>query len=360
MSLAVLALVACSGSVGLVWVARRLAIHRSMLDVPNERSSHTIPTPRLGGIGIWAPSLVLSSATLASENVARGVPPFAWAVLLGGLVVALTGLVDDCLSRGISPVAKFGGQLCAAIVTVVAARGFLAETAAGETVPWLFLALLGSLQVLWLTALANFANFMDGGDGLVAGIAVVAFSVFAALFAGEDNLLAGVAVVAAAACVGFLLFNSPPASIFMGDSGSMFIGFTLGALGLALPSALSATGASGVEEVGLHWVSAAGMGVTVTAPLWLDSVMTLGVRASSGRSLTQAHREHLYQRMLKVGVHPWIVNALYWGFALACGLAAFVIYVNTAAGFSLATLLIASGATAVLALHVCGLATRPN
>jgi UDP-N-acetylmuramyl pentapeptide phosphotransferase/UDP-N-acetylglucosamine-1-phosphate transferase len=336
-----------------VWLARGLAHRRQLLDHPNERSSHEVPTPRLGGVGIWLVTVVVSSTVaLASAPGAPG-GTYLWPVLLGGLIIAATGLADDLLPRGLSPVAKYAGQLAASVATVAAAGAFFHT--AGQV---LAAVLIGGFQVLVLTAYANFANFMDGSDGLVAGASIIALAALAFLLAGSDRELAGAALVAAAATIGFLAFNRPPASIFMGDSGSLFLGFLLVALGLAWVAGADPHDGT-LAALAQPRLFRLGAVAILTAPLWVDAITTLFRRALLRRRLTEAHRDHLYQRMLRAGKSPTVVCAAYHAYAAACAGATILCTVNELAGGILGTALVAGGITAVLGSHRVGLAVAP-
>lgn len=261
------------------WYARRYAL----FDLPNDRSSHTEPTPRLGGIAITLAALVAWIALFA------GRPPATEQLTLAAaaLAIAVVGLIDDL--RSISPPVKLLGEIAAASMLVAA------------WVPPLTL-WSGAAVILWLLTYVNFFNFMDGSDGLAAGVAVLSTSglgVLAAQAGAEGWLWPALAVAAATA--GFLLFNLPRASMFMGDSGSLFLGYTIGALAVTVVLA----GAS---------VVAAGL---VLSPFLVDAGFTLVARAARGEVVWRAHRSHLYQRLLKLGVSHGRVAIIYWSWTAA-------------------------------------------
>lgn len=346
-----------------VWLVRSLAHRRQWLDHPNERSSHEVPTPRLGGVGIWLATMVVS-ATVALASAPRPLGhTYLWPVLLGGLIMAATGLADDLLPRGLRPTMKFVGQLVAAVATVAAADAFflpsvLSHVSRSTAAEFLVAVLIGGFQVLLLTGYANFANFMDGSDGLVAGVSIIALGAFAFLLVGSDRELAGAALAAAAATLGFLAFNRPAASIFMGDSGSLFLGFLLAALGLAWAAGADPHDATFGTLAQLR-LSRLGMMAILTAPLWVDAVTTLFSRALLRGRPIEAHRDHLYQRMLRVGKSPAVVCAAYYTYAAACAGAAILATTNALSGGILGATLIVGGITAVLGSHRVGLAVKP-
>lgn len=275
----VLAAAASAASVGVV---RRRAVALRLVDVPNERSSHVIPTPRGGGVGILFGLLLgLLAARLAfPESVSR-----AAAVLVGlALLVGLVGLVDD---RGGLPASL------RLILHLMAATSLVHLVGPISTLPLpvpLSFALATPfasvlMTVIWVAGITNFFNFMDGVDGLAGGQAVVSCIGIAVAGWSADATVVACAIAGAAA--GFLFYNWPPAKIFMGDVGSGAIGFLLAGLPLLAPAQRRSEA-----------VLAVALGLTFFI---LDPLLTLVRRALSRRPLMQAHREHLYQRLIPAG-----------------------------------------------------------
>lgn len=267
-------------------VARR----RSLLDVPNERSSHSVPTPRLGGIGIAAGSLVALAFALG------GVVDQRLAVLVGaGLLLSTVGLIDDL--RHISVLAKYGAQLGAGLIAAWTLSPTLDIELAGVAV-----SIEGpvaiALTVVWITALVNAFNFMDGVDGMAGGLAVTVMVVGLALTADAAH---AVLVSVAAATIGFLAWNIHPASIFMGDVGSHYLGYWAGVALLIQPG-------DSVDVVPL---------MLLMAPILFDTGLTLWRRGRAGKNIFAGHREHLYQQLTLAGIGPRTVSL---GYAAACGL----------------------------------------
>jgi UDP-N-acetylmuramyl pentapeptide phosphotransferase/UDP-N-acetylglucosamine-1-phosphate transferase len=257
---------------------RRLALP---LDHPNERSLHTRPVPRTGGIGILAGSL--------AGLVLAGADPM---VPLCALGLGLLSFADD---RKHVPIAlRFAGHAAAAAVAVL--------TLVGTQSPLLAAVLV--LATMWMT---NLYNFMDGADGLAGGMAVFGFGAYAlaAASGGQLPLALGGASVAAAAAA-FLAFNYPPARIFMGDVGSVPLGFLAAALGIA------------------GWQAGAWPAwfpVLVFSPFVVDATVTLLQRAARGERVWQAHRSHYYQRLVQLGWgHAGTARAEY-ALMAACALA---------------------------------------
>ncbi|BBL80648.1 glycosyl transferase [Rubrobacter xylanophilus] len=268
----------------------RFAAGRNLLDVPNARSSHEVPTPRLGGVGVvfgaWAGALLLDL---------RGV----WPLLAAATLVALVGLADDLSGL------HFGAK--AAVQAVVASGLLLLYPPAvlsemgGVLWPAVFVA-----GVLWLCAVCNAYNFMDGIDGMTGGVAVTN-ALFLLALAGD----AGAFLPAlAGAALGFLVWNIGPASIFMGDAGSYFLGFSLAATALYTPDG---------GEVRAFLACA-----LVFAPYLFDTSYTIvrRLRRGVGKGIFSAHREHIYQRITpSTGMHRRTSN-LYYGAAVVSGIAA--------------------------------------
>lgn len=234
------------------------------LDSPNERSLHTQPVPRSGGFGILVAGAI--------GFVAAGGP---WLIAACASMLAILSAVDDGMDLPV-PV-RLAAQLAAAVVFVAAA---LAPTlSGGEGV-----AIIAVLALAWMT---NLYNFMDGADGLAGGMAVFGFGAYSvAAFQAGDGGLGLVAACLAAGALGFLMFNFSPARIFMGDVGSIPLGFLAGAVGL-----------EGVQRnLWPVWFP-----VLVFSPFIVDATVTLLRRAMRGERVWQAHREHYYQRIIMSG-----------------------------------------------------------
>lgn len=297
-----LAVLVVAASYAGVECVRRVALRRGVLDVPVERSSHQVPTPRGGGIVIVVATLL--APLIASALVSGRVPAPVAAWLAGGVAVALAGWVDDV--RSLSSRIRLAVHLAAAVV-LLAAAGCWTEL----DLPALGRVTLGwagcALALLWIVGMTNAYNFMDGIDGIAAGQAVVAGIAWAMI--GRHAADTGVAAIGTAIALsgaGFLLHNRPPARIFMGDVGSGFLGFTVAALPLLL-----AAGASDDDRGRLPVVAAA-----VVWPFLFDATFTFIRRLARGEDVFEAHRSHLYQRLVITGASHAQVSALYAGWAL--------------------------------------------
>lgn len=256
---------------------------RLLLDHPNERSLHHRPVPRGGGIGI------IAGAAVGASLAPAGIEASLW-IAVG---LAAVSLVDDWAAL---PVAL---RLCAHLA---AAAGLLVLEAGGAPLGLLLLLLLA---VAWST---NLFNFMDGSDGLAGGMALVGFSAYA--WAAHQSGHAGLSIASAsiaAAAAGFLLFNFPPARLFMGDVGSVPLGFLGAALGIV----------GWHQEAWPFWFPA-----LVFAPFCCDASVTLIKRLLGGERVWKAHRDHYYQRLVRMGFGHRGTLMVEYGAMLACAWAA--------------------------------------
>ena len=272
----------CAAAAVFAWwlsgVFRSFAIRRGILDVPNARSSHTVPTPRGGGVAIVLATLagiaVLAAVGLLEARVAI-------AMGAGGTLIAAVGYADD--RRPLAPWSRLWWHFAGA-AWLVAWLGLSEHAGFPLTDRFIHLGALGDLLVvLYVTWAVNLTNFMDGIDGL-AGVEVMTVSggtaalVFAA---GTEPALAAMPLLLASAALGFVLWNWPPARIFMGDAGSGFVGFMLAAVALR----------AGQAELSVFWGSAILFGVFL-----VDATITLARRLLRGEPIHVAHRTHAYQR----------------------------------------------------------------
>ncbi len=303
------------------WVARRVGA----VAVPGARNVHTRPTPSLGGLAILA-------GILAAFGVASQLPAFAGvftdtnepeAIVLGALVIAAVGVRDD--TRDMSPPAKVAGQVLAASLLALFGLAlrfqfiYLPGPAGGQLLS------IGPdvsvlLTVFGLVAMMNAVNLVDGLDGLAAGIvAIAAAALFvhtqlAETIALESQTAAPMLLAAlVGACLGFLVHNFNPASIFMGDTGAMLLGLLLGAAGVStVGSTISVTGTS-LTAVSVPVL----LPVLVLAIPFADTALTVVRRLARGRSVATADKEHLHHRLLEIGhSHRRAVLILYYWSAL--------------------------------------------
>ena len=262
------------------------------VDIPKGRSSHSTPTTRLGGLGIAA-SLVLACLMFLPFNT------FAWAFLAGLLMIIATGLIDDIADIG--PRWKFVGQIVAAGVFIGLGGGSLVHlgnflgqgemTLDALAIPFTIFCMVGGM---------NAFNLSDGLDGLAGGLAEIAavfFAYFSWHIGASDLLLVSVALLGAV--MGFLRYNSYPAKLFMGDCGSLTLGYVLAALLV-----------SGSQRDG-HHIPLVAWALVVSLPL-LDTLLVMARRVRYGHSPFLPDRTHLHHRLMTLGLaHPAVVAVMY-------------------------------------------------
>jgi UDP-N-acetylmuramyl pentapeptide phosphotransferase/UDP-N-acetylglucosamine-1-phosphate transferase len=268
---------------------RRLALRYNILDNPNERSSHTIPMPRGGGLAIvflvLIASIVFADQTQANRSL-------IYIVL--GAVLALVGWRDDLFS--LSATYRFLVQGLVAVISMLAMGYFRVVR-----VPLIGEFDLGAVGIIitffWIIGMINAYNFMDGIDGMAGGVAVIAGLGWMILSMNVHNsFVFWVALAIAATNVGFLGHNWPPAKIFMGDVASTFLGYSFAVLPL-----LSASQTGDALTVGtlLMWI------------VIMDTFMTFLRRLVKGENVFSGHRSHLFQQLVMGGYKHGMISALY-------------------------------------------------
>lgn len=278
-------------TIALIPPIRALVVRYGALDVPNERKVHATPIPRAGGVAMAVAVFVPVVAWGYADGLVRG-----W--LAGSVVLVVAGMIDDF--RGLSPKAKFVGQAAAAMVAIfvggVEIRSLGALLPDGVVLPsWLSV----PLTLLAIVGVTNAINLSDGLDGLAGGIGLLSFCCIGYLAWLTGDRTVGLMAVALAGCIfGFLRFNTHPATVFMGDAGSQFLGFSAAALSIALTQ-----------------------GDTPLSPLLpliilgfpiLDTNTVMLTRIARGGSPFVADRNHFHHNLLGLGLlHPEAVLTIY-------------------------------------------------
>jgi UDP-GlcNAc:undecaprenyl-phosphate GlcNAc-1-phosphate transferase len=290
----------------LIPLIRRLAHRYKWYDLPNNRKIHTGLIPRLGGPGMYLSFTVAALLTPILFNVVSGgalrYPLRFIALFVGITIIHTVGLADDF--HNLRALLKFFLQILAAVI--VASGGFLIRSL---TLPYLGTLSLGFLAypvtVLWLVGISNALNLIDGMDGLAAGI-----TAFAALSMGIISLLQG-AVLTSVLCfallgaaAGFLVFNYPPAKIFMGDSGSLFLGFCLASFPLA-------GGISKISAFGTLLVPV----TLLTIPI-LDMATSVIRRVRNKVPIIDPDKEHIHHKLLDMGLNQRQILWVLYGFSV--------------------------------------------
>ena len=269
----------------------RLAVKANAYDMPDERKVHQLPVPRLGGIamaiGTFTPILIWSPLETSVK-----------AYLSGAAIIVLFGLIDDL--KGLSFKAKFAGQIAAALIAVL--YGCVKITNLGSLLPddmvlvdWVAI----PLTVVAIVGVTNAINLADGLDGLAGGISLMSFLCIGYLaFTEQDMNIAITAAALSGAIFGFLRFNTYPATLFMGDTGSQLLGFSAAFLAFSLTQ-----------------------GDTALSPLLpliilgfpvLDTIIVMGDRIARGRSPFCADKKHFHHRLMRMGLfHTEAVFVIY-------------------------------------------------
>ncbi len=307
-----------------LWLIPRvmeLARRTGLLDRPGGRKTHEVPTPLLGGLGMLLPVLLSGlllapGAPVVAVMGAGGGPAPAtaprWVLPVGAMLAFLVGLLDDyAKSRGrdLPAVPKLLGQFVPAALLVAAGinMNYVSNPLGGVVFlpDWLDI----PLTVCWLVGMTNAVNFIDGLDGLAAGVVGVAtFTLtIVALVLGQINTAVWVAALMGA-CIGFLRYNFPPARIFMGDAGSNFLGFTL--------AAVSLSGYFKTATVAGLVVPLFALGLPV-----LNGVFVVARRMWKGRSFVQAlsvgDREHSFDLLKRRGFNTMETVLIFMLMAMA-------------------------------------------
>lgn len=247
------------------WLARSPTA-RVALDQPNERSLHSVPVPRTGGIGVVAG--VASGWLVVNSKL----PWIFWCAIA---LVFTVSILDDYLKRGLSPWVRLGVHLLAGGLVAFSSLLPLHSPA---------FALVVALAICWM---CNLYNFMDGSDGLAGGMALMGFSCYSiAAWWAQYTSFALLNIVVAAAAAGFLVHNFHPARIFLGDAGSIPLGFLAAVFGMT----------GWLQHVWPWWFP-----LLVFSPFVVDASVTLSRRAWARAPVWKAHRDHYYQRLVQMG-----------------------------------------------------------
>ncbi|MBK9130725.1 MAG: glycosyltransferase family 4 protein [Gammaproteobacteria bacterium] len=295
----------------MVYLLSRTGSLLRIIDHPNERSLHQIPTPRTGGLGIWVGSLAgLGAVSLLFGEVLEVI----W-LATGALIIAIISFIDDRLHVPVR--IRLSIHLLAAITLVIGGLQWQSIELPGLHInlPPGITHVLSVLFIIWMT---NLYNFMDGMDGLAGGMAVFGFGTLGMLghLAGDD-FYAAMCWMIAASSAGFLVWNFPPARIFMGDTGSSVLGLLAAALSLW------------ADRDGLFplWTA-----MLIFAPFVFDATLTLARRTLQGERIWEAHRSHYYQRLVQAGWSHRRTVLWEYGLMLLCSAGAFYAFRASTAG----------------------------
>jgi len=296
----------------IIWLARQLSI----IDVPGARHVHTKPISHIGGVAIFLSMLCLTVPVLFLSNVIgdafRDILPKLIVLLFAAGFMFFVGLIDDIKIKGLRARIKFLAQMAAAIA--VCAVGIRIESVV--VADWLTLNFgwfSWPITLLWIIGITNAVNFSDGLDGLAAGISAVACGVIAvfAIYSGQV-VMAVLMLALLGSLTGFLFFNFNPAKIFMGDCGSLFLGFTI-----ASSSVLCSTKSHALVGLALPVLA---LGIPI-----FDTLFSMLRRFLERRSMSAPDRRHFHHRLIDLGLHQrHVVITIYVVTLLAAGMGMFM------------------------------------
>jgi UDP-GlcNAc:undecaprenyl-phosphate GlcNAc-1-phosphate transferase len=286
-----------AAAVGFTPITRRLAFQWGVLAQPSARGVHRTPTPLMGGLAIYG-ALFLALALFS--------PPFYLvefgAILAGATWLVLVGFVDD--RYGMAPLVKMGGQALAAIVLILAGIHV-------RIFPYPVLNV--AFTLVWIVGITNAMNFQDNMDGLAAGItAIASIAFFAMAMQQELTLVGSLAAALGGASIGFLIYNFNPASSFMGDMGSMVLGFLLSVLAIKLDFRVPA------DRQVITWMIPV---VVLGLPIF-DMVLVVFTRLFEGRSPMMGGKDHTSHRLTMIGLSQRAAVLVLYGVCAALGLTA--------------------------------------
>ena len=302
-------------------VARRLALATGLIDAPSHRKVHQEPTPLLGGAAMYGAFVIALLIFGRRAEIQQLI-----GIVLGATIVSIIGVIDD--PRGLRPSLKLLGQLAAATIVIVS----------GLQVHLFPLEVLNiGLTLLWFAAISNALNLLDNMNGLAGGIAAIAAAHFLLLAALNGQYLVGVLSAALlGACIGFLRYNFNPASIFMGDTGALFIGFVLAAVAIKLRF---------TNTYVVTWMVPP---VVLFLPIF-DTTLVIVSRLRRGKNpFTTPGKDHLSHRLVALGWTRREAVLICWLIASSAGMVAvFLTQAPIEGGYVLATLLAIGGGYAI-------------
>jgi UDP-GlcNAc:undecaprenyl-phosphate/decaprenyl-phosphate GlcNAc-1-phosphate transferase len=318
----------------------RWALRNGWVDAPDgRRKLHTRPTPRVGGIAIVAGFMAgLGYFVLVKDQLPFEIPLPTAATILGGVAIVLTGFLDDV--RGLNFKQKFVVQVIAAYLLLHA--GYRIDVSflpfVGED-PYQQALISIPLTLLWIVGIINAVNLLDGLDGLAAGVVMIAFVCLAVMFGLQGDMgVVVLALPAIGAITGFLVYNFNPASIFMGDSGSLFLGYILAAYSLRVQ------GHAAPEIAPLVLLVVLGLPV-------LDTGLAMVRRFATHKAIFAPDHDHIHHRLKRILSHRWAVLILYGSASIFGTVAVLMTMVSLTTGIVLFGLILV---TAYAGIHRLG------
>ena len=289
-------------------VVRRTALRLGIIDRPSARKVHTIPIPLMGGVAIYL-AFILALALLGDRFYVNEVV----GIFLGATLVSFMGLWDD--HRELSPQLRLVGQIVAAAILV-------ASGVQVNFLPWAWLNV--AVTIFWVVGITNALNFLDNMDGLSGGLAAIAAAFFLLMATMSGQYLVGaLAAAILGACLGFLFYNFNPARIFMGDSGALFLGFVLAALGIKLRF-----------PGNVHFVTWMVPVLVMGVPIFDMTLVVISRLRRGLNPMTTPGKDHLSHRLVKMGATTREAVLTCYLLAGACGvMALFVMQASVREGY---------------------------
>lgn len=325
----------------LSWGVWQLSLRFKLYPGIRERDVHTTPTPRLGGVAMVLAISAAIGVSAANPFFASlwGRPQTMWAVLGAALLIAVVGVIDDLWD--LDWMIKLGAQfLAAGLITVVGELQIL-SLPLGELIigsSWLSIV----ITMFAIVIVMNAINFIDGLDGLVAGVALIANSVFFAysyILARDTgassyfSLASFLAAVLIGACIGFLPMNWSPAKLFMGDSGALVVGLLMATSAVAITGQLDPAMLDNTDEFGRSQLLGAFIPILLPVAVVILPLLDFGLavlrRMSAGKSPFSPDRKHLHHRMLDLGHRDRDAVLTFYAWTAVISLAFLLMYIGT-------------------------------
>ncbi len=293
-------------SVIFTYICIKTARYFNMVDIPNERKIHKHPVPYLGGVGIYFAfiiSLLISLKLSVDMNVyTKGIS----GLLIASFIIFLLGLYDDL--KGADAKLKFAIQIIAALVLVKS--GYLVDRISNPLGGIIYFPYWLSIivTIFWIVGIINAVNLLDGLDGLASGVmGISSLFIFIIAYIQNNYIVAYITIILVGVNMGFLLFNKYPAKIFMGDTGSMFLGLMFAIIAI-LGNRKSAVAINLLIPI-----------VLLTIPI-IDTILAIVRRVNQKRNIFRADKEHIHHRLLNLGIPYKKVILLIYLFCIYLGM----------------------------------------
>ena len=323
----------------LTWAVWKLSLRFKLYPEIRERDVHKTPTPRLGGVAIFLGIAIAMGVSAANPFFATiWIPPQTmWSILAAALLIAVIGVVDDLWD--LDWMIKLGAQFLAAAIITIGGGLQILSLPFGDLIvfsSWLSI----TITMFAIVIVMNAVNFIDGLDGLVAGVCLIANGVFFAYSyiltrdtgaSSYFNLASFLAAVLIGACIGFLPFNWSPAKLFMGDSGALVLGLLMATSAIAVTGQLEPS-ALDLERLGRSQLLGAFIPILLPLLVVLLPLLDFGLavlrRMNAGKSPFSPDRKHLHHRMLDLGHRDRDAVLIFYAWTAIISIAVLLMYVG--------------------------------